>query len=293
MNLDRLRYFCVLAKTQHLRQAAELLTISPPALSKAIKLLEEETGLRLCIAHGRGLQITDEGRRLALQADSLIEQIESLPKKTKLNQESVPLRVGTFEVFSTYFVSRLLNQFEDEAPALEFLELVPGQMEEAIVKQKVDLGITYIPIPKSGVEHILVSQTQMGIFGRKDFPYSLKTFQDIPFVVPITPIEGSPTKVQGLDGWPDHQILRNSLYKMTMMESALELCRRGRAVAYLPSFVVQIHNESVLEKYKLVEFPLPSKMKKQSQPIYLVKRIGQIETVSIRKVAKALRLLRS
>lgn len=57
---------------------------------------------------------------------------------------------------------------------------------------------------------------------------------DLSFVVPIHPAEGTPSKVIGPDGWPDHLIERQIKYRVTMMESAMELCREGHAVAYLP-----------------------------------------------------------
>ncbi len=47
MDTGRLRYFCAVARTGSLRRAAELVKVSPPALSKAIKLLESECGVRL------------------------------------------------------------------------------------------------------------------------------------------------------------------------------------------------------------------------------------------------------
>jgi hypothetical protein len=73
------------------------------------------------------------------------------------------------------------------------------------------------------------------------------------------PIPGSPTKMNGLDGWPDEKILRKIKYKVTMMESTLELCRQGKACAYLPQFIIQMHNETVKYSLELVEYPFPLK----------------------------------
>ena len=44
MTLNQLRYFRVLAKTEHYTKAADALAISQPSLSRAIALLEEELG---------------------------------------------------------------------------------------------------------------------------------------------------------------------------------------------------------------------------------------------------------
>ena len=47
MTLNQLRYFRVLAKTEHYTKAADALAISQPSLSRAIALLEEELGVLL------------------------------------------------------------------------------------------------------------------------------------------------------------------------------------------------------------------------------------------------------
>ena len=47
MNLYQLRYFSVLAETQHYGKAAEKLCIAQPSLSHAISQLEQELGVQL------------------------------------------------------------------------------------------------------------------------------------------------------------------------------------------------------------------------------------------------------
>ena len=58
-------------------------------------------------------------------------------------------------------------------------------------------------------------------------------------MVPALPITGSPTLVRGLDGWPEDAYERHVKYEVTLMESALELCRQGRVAGYFPRFIVE------------------------------------------------------
>jgi DNA-binding transcriptional LysR family regulator len=102
----------------------------------------------------------------------------------------------------------------------------------------------------------------MGIFGRVKQNESLD-YGALKFVIPVTPIEGSPNKVRGLDGWPDDAFPRQVRYQVQMLETALGLCRRGLAVAYLPKFLVRLHNQTVRPSFALHEMPLPSKLSKQ------------------------------
>jgi DNA-binding transcriptional LysR family regulator len=59
MNMDRVRYFCVVANCGSLVKALEILRISQPALSKAVRVLEEEVGLKLLEREGRRLRLTE------------------------------------------------------------------------------------------------------------------------------------------------------------------------------------------------------------------------------------------
>lgn len=62
MTLNQLEYFQKVATLQHFRQAAELLKISQPSLSRSMSLLEEELGLMLFEHQGRNVVLTKSGR---------------------------------------------------------------------------------------------------------------------------------------------------------------------------------------------------------------------------------------
>ena len=55
MTLNQLRYFRVLADTEHYTKAADVLNIAQPSLSCAIALLEEELGVLLFTRRGRNV----------------------------------------------------------------------------------------------------------------------------------------------------------------------------------------------------------------------------------------------
>ena len=63
MDIDRVRYFLTFVDTGSLVKASEVLHVSQPALSKALKVLEVEVGLKLLEADGRGLKLTESGKR--------------------------------------------------------------------------------------------------------------------------------------------------------------------------------------------------------------------------------------
>jgi DNA-binding transcriptional LysR family regulator len=293
MDLNRYKYFLTLVKTEHLRKASEILHISPPALSKSIKILEEEIGAPLIEAEGRGIKITEKGRELAQLLSAPMEVLSHLKTHLEKEQmESKEIKIGTFEVFSTYFLGRVLkNELKNFDCAL--YELVPGEIEEMCASDKIDIGITYHPIAHSQITHTKICDISMDVFGREELTKEFQLFNELPFVIPVRPINATPTKARGLDGWPDDKIFRNVKYKVALLESALELCRQGVAVAYLPSFIVELHNESLKKEFQLFPISHHLKAKDRKQSVYLVRKKSSSENTIDKKIAKALRSLRN
>lgn len=288
MDIDRVRYFNVFAETGTLVRAAEVLRISQPALSKALKLLEREVGVKLMEAEGRGLRLTESGKHFRDQTRPLLHEWLSVSRKIRDQESWTPTRIASFEVFTTYFLGYLTKFTELEG--LEIHELGPGKMEQAVADGRADLGITYLPVPQAGVEFMEIGKITMGVFGLEVF--KKEKFNDLPFVIPLLPTEGTPSKVMGIDGWPEHRFERKVKYRVTMMESALELCRRGCAVAYLPEFIVRLHNQSVLPAVRLKELEAPVPQRERLQSVFLMGPRGAKETDLHRKIAKCMRSLK-
>jgi DNA-binding transcriptional LysR family regulator len=291
MDTNRMRYFISLARTGSITKSAELHSISAPAFSKAIRVFQEEIGHELTLPIGRGLVLTDYAKSIVPAIESIIQQMDTLKQRadTHLRERGQHLRIATFEVFSTHFMTKTLSEFFP-AYRCDLHEAIPGKMEELVATGKADLALTYIPIPHSDLDHLKVQEIEMGIYGKLKITDEAD-YSAIPFVVPIGPIEGSPNKVRGLDGWPDDAFPRNSFYHVGMLETALGLCREGLAVAYLPKFVVKIHNEMVKREFQLDELPIPKKFSKTKSFVYLVKRKSDVEGTESKRLALAVRKL--
>lgn len=275
MDSNRLKYFLVVSETESLRKAAEILHLSPAALSKAIKQLEFEVGATLLIPAGRGIAITAEGRELAAQAQPIIENLTRLKidfknKKRANIIELKPLQIGTFEIFSTYFLKHLTDALPTNSELI-LHEAAPGDIEIKLLHNEIDYGITSMPIPTNGIQHKKITQMDLKIFGCATI-FQKVAFEKLPFVVPIQPILKSPNKITTLDSWPDEKITRFMKYKVNMLESALELCRQGKAVAFLPTFIVKLHNSNTKLEYNLQEIAPPPELSLQQQTVYLAKR---------------------
>ena len=287
MDTKKLRFFTVLCETGHMREAAKLLNISHAGLSKAIHSLESELATTLVTKDGRGVKVTPEGHKLLIRMKECLTAEENLFKEISGDDPIHNIKLGTFEVFSTYLSPKLVRSMEKHSK-VSFEEFGPGNLEAAILNNQVDFGITYLPIPRPNLDHFEITKIRMGIYGQKKFLIENRDFSNLPFVVPIASIDGTPTKVKGLDGWPDDRIQRNIKYSVSLMETALSLTREGLAVGYFPKFVAELHNQYVKPEYCLKEFLHAVKIP-GLQPVYAVKRKDRREDIIFKSLCKVLR----
>jgi len=71
MDIKPLRYLIAIAKTESFTKAAQQLGVAQPAVSMAIKKLENDLGLTLIHRADRNIGLTDEGKKLLLHAEKI------------------------------------------------------------------------------------------------------------------------------------------------------------------------------------------------------------------------------
>ena len=81
MTLTQLNYLITIAETKSLNKAAELLYVSQPSLTSAMKELEKELGITLFYRSGRGVTLTNDGTEFLLYAKQIYGQYESVLEK--------------------------------------------------------------------------------------------------------------------------------------------------------------------------------------------------------------------
>ena len=85
MEIKNLRYFLAVAREENMSHAAELMHVTQPTLSKALKALEDELGKKLFTRHSFSIKLTDEGMLLRDRAEDLVAMAD------KIEQEFISL----------------------------------------------------------------------------------------------------------------------------------------------------------------------------------------------------------
>src|ERR1700743_2268519 len=83
LEIRDLEYFDVIARTQNLGTAAQIIGRTKPALTKCIRRLEEAIGAALFVRSGRGIVLTAAGRTLRERAERLRSQAVEVRREVR------------------------------------------------------------------------------------------------------------------------------------------------------------------------------------------------------------------
>lgn len=121
MNIQRLKYFCAVAQTEHISRAAQKLHIAQPALSKAITLLEEELGVTLFERSGRHIRLNENGREFLKYAETAIVALEDGRNTLRRMNQVMPsrIRLQTNVTHDRYLIE-LMRSFREAYPQVNF-----------------------------------------------------------------------------------------------------------------------------------------------------------------------------
>lgn len=179
MDLDVLRRFVHIARVGNVTQAAEDLHVSQPALSKQIRRLEEEIGIKLFCPKGRGIRLTSAGRKMVGYCHDMLSTWGEAQRafQTEVRQEREKIRLITFVTFAFYLLPNFLIDFSKLHPDLdlEIEQAIKEPIVQQVLQRHFDAGIVTLPVGHPGLDEIplyveesaLIVNHDHALYGRK------------------------------------------------------------------------------------------------------------------------------
>lgn len=147
MFFRQLEYLVTLAREKHFARAAEACHVSQPALSTAIRHLEEELGVAIVQRGRRFLGFTPEGERILAWARHSLAALSGLRQEASAVQRHLTgvLRAGTVPTAAA-FMARLTGACRAAHPDLTYciLSLSTGEILRRLDDYELDVGLMYL-----------------------------------------------------------------------------------------------------------------------------------------------------
>ena len=197
MDLKQLRTFIRVAEVGSLSQASDRLRVAQPALSRQIKLLENEIGVPLFARHGRGMKLTEAGRQLLEHVGAPLRQLEKsfdeLRSSAKRIEGSVSL--GMTPTISFVLAGRLAKRVANELPgvSLRIVEGYGGYLVEWLQRNEIDATVLYGPASDLHFRVTELLYERLVLVGPRDCeldidrPVLFKTLANLQLALPSKP----------------------------------------------------------------------------------------------------------
>ena len=143
--LSSYHIFNAVAEAGNLSKAAKALTISQPAISRAVSKLEQSLSVKLFVRGSRGVHLTEEGRLLYEHTktafDSLRQGEENLRRLTGLGAGT--LRIGVSTTLCKHILVPYLKQFVEAYPHIQITIRCQSSKEtlELLEQGNLDIGL--------------------------------------------------------------------------------------------------------------------------------------------------------
>ena len=126
-SLNALRTFCAVAGTLSITAAARELGVTPGAVSRQIKSLEENTGVDLLVREGRRLRLTADGRELEKELKDVFSRIGEAVERLRRPVRGERLRVVAPTIFASAWLAPRLEGFRELRPQVDVILIDRGE----------------------------------------------------------------------------------------------------------------------------------------------------------------------
>ena len=156
MTLNELRFVVALAKARNFRKSAEVCFVSQPALSLAVKKLEDELGVLLFERNRNDVTMTVIGELVVEQATRAIEEANRVKEIARQgnNQLVGALKLGVIYSIGPYLLPEIIPYLRQSAPEMPLIveENLTINLETQLRNGVIDVAIIALPFDIPGIK---------------------------------------------------------------------------------------------------------------------------------------------
>jgi LysR family nitrogen assimilation transcriptional regulator len=171
MDLKQLEYFVHVAEFGSFTLSSRFLRVAQPALSRQVRALEVELRQTLFTRTGRGVTLTEPGKRLLEHARGILQQVERarLDLEQRRGAVSGRLVIGLPPSVSRTLTAPLVRAFRERFPNASFgiVEGLSDHLMEWLAVGRVDFALVYSSTASAAVELQALRDEQMYLVGAR------------------------------------------------------------------------------------------------------------------------------
>ena len=161
MNIRQLIIFRTVCQEKQFTRAGEKLYMTQPAVSRAIRELEEELGCPLFERMGRKIYITGAGQIFLEKTERLLDAYQQLTAPGAFSEDKGPVRIGSSITIANFQLPVILKRFGEEWPQVPVEVTVEraADIERRLLSNAIDLAMM-----EGVVHHPELKKTALSVY---------------------------------------------------------------------------------------------------------------------------------
>ena len=267
INLELYKTFYYVAKNESISRAANELLISQPAISKAIKTLEDQLNTNLFIRKRDGVELTEAGETIYKKIKDAMDLINSAENdlKTLTNMESGAINIGASKTIIHEFLMPYIKSFHKAHPNIN-IKIYTDKTSDIIKKAKmgiIDVIFTNLPynLPQEFNEFKLIDLHDCFVANEDFSEYKNKklTIKDLENLQLLVLTKGTATRIR-LDNFCEEN---NIHIKPTMEFSSNTLIKEFTEEGFGIGLLNEEHIKEELQSSKLFKLNINLTLKEK------------------------------
>ncbi|MGC4018971.1 MAG: LysR family transcriptional regulator [Muricomes sp.] len=181
MDIRVLRYFLAVAREENISNAAKILHVTQPTLSRQLMELEADLGVKLFSrsSGNRSITLTEDGILLRKRAEEILDLVEKTESELTAPGERVSgsIHVGSGETHVISLLSKEIKHIQNEHPDIHF-HFFSGNADNVTEKLDnglIDFGVLTEPFNLSKYDSIMLPASDTwGLLMKKEHPLAKK-----------------------------------------------------------------------------------------------------------------------
>lgn len=241
LDLRLVGYFVVVAEHRHFGRAASALRIAQPSLSRQIRRLEQQLGVRLLDRTPQGTRLTEAGEVFLPRAKALLRSAAQAIAQARAAAQPSRITIGyTTGMIVTPAVREMRREHPDAEVQVTHLDW--DQALDALLGHRVDAVVTRLPFPTDGL-HVTILYDEPRVLAMSvDHRLAGREFVTLDDIAdePMPRVRDSDTAWSAfwrIDPRPDGRRAPDGPL-INALEDKFELIASGQAVAVVPDLRV-------------------------------------------------------
>lgn len=257
-DFNKYKIFYAVAESKSFSKAADVLHISQPAISYAIRELEDTLKTKLFIRERNGVKLTDDGEKLMFYAQKALYSLITAEKIITEREEEVTglVRIGIYSHISLFMLPKIIKDFVSIHPGAKFsiYQSSNHDLKEKLKHRELDFIIMQYPIflSDTSFREEIICELDTCFYGTKSMYDKYKEVNEDTVYPLILPFDGYADIDSLEEKLKRNNIKFNNQFRSYASETVKELVKEDLGIGW----GLKRSIESELNNLELYEIPI-------------------------------------